>query len=65
MFQTPKRNTDLRHVDSGLTEAEKKQVAQDVARARQKEKLGERYLLHPRHAPQRGTYNPITGARLA
>ena len=28
-------------------------------------RLDTRHPLHPVHAPRRGTYNPITGARIA
>ena len=27
--------------------------------------LGERWVSHPKHAPERGVYNPLTGRRLA
>jgi hypothetical protein len=34
-------------------------------RQRQIDQLGERWILHPVNAPQRGTYNPLTGKRLS
>lgn len=61
---TPTRNTDLRHIDSGLPAAERAELAR-VARIRQQVlALGERYLLSPANAPVKGTYHPRTGRRL-
>ncbi|MDE1139921.1 MAG: hypothetical protein PW999_09760 [Paraburkholderia tropica] len=34
-------------------------------RKRAIEQLGERWIMHPSHAPSKGVYNPITGKRLA
>ncbi|MBB5508107.1 hypothetical protein [Paraburkholderia atlantica] len=36
----------------------------DAKRKRAIEALGERWVLHPSHAPRKGVYNPMTGARL-
>lgn len=57
--------TDLRHIETGLTEQQKREAIAECARMKQRAMLGTRYLLHPANAPQRGTYNPLTGARLA
>jgi hypothetical protein len=56
------KNVDLRHVDSGLPEAEKRAIHR---RAQQIAMLGTKWLLHPTHAPEKGAYHPSTGARLA
>lgn len=37
----------------------------EAKRKRAIEALGAKYLLHPANAPQKGRYNPMTGARLA
>lgn len=37
----------------------------DAKRKRAIEALGAKYLLHPANAPQKGSYNPFTGARLS
>lgn len=37
----------------------------EAQRKRAIEALGERWIFHPKHAPQRGSYNPLTGRRLA
>lgn len=64
-MKTPARNSDLTKVDTHLSDAEKQECR--LAGLRQKEiaALGERYLAHPKNAPAKGFYNPLTGARLA
>lgn len=37
----------------------------EAQRKRAIEALGERWICHPKHAPAKGVYNPVTGARLA
>lgn len=37
----------------------------EAQRKRAIEALGERWICHPKHAPERGVYNPLTGRRLA
>lgn len=37
----------------------------EAKRKRAIEALGERWVCHPKHAPERGVYNPLTGRRLA
>jgi hypothetical protein len=56
---------DLRHFNADLTEDERREAIYEAQRMRQREALGERWILHPSRAPQKGTYNPLTGARLA
>lgn len=48
------KNTDLRHVDSGLSDAEKRQIHRRAALVAV---LGKKYALHPENAPAKGTYN--------
>ncbi|HEX7909935.1 MAG TPA: hypothetical protein VF534_17845 [Paraburkholderia sp.] len=36
----------------------------EAQRKRAIEALGERWICHPANAPQRGTYNPLTGAKV-
>ncbi|MCT9071220.1 hypothetical protein N6G06_07565 [Cupriavidus gilardii] len=62
---TPTKGFDLRHYVSPLTEEEKRQAREDGLREKAKAALGDRYVLSLSHAPARGQYNPITGARLA
>lgn len=63
-MNTPARNTDIRHIDTGLSAEEKRAAREEGLRQKQRRELGERYLCHPANAPRRGVYNPITGARL-
>lgn len=37
----------------------------EAQRKRAIEALGERWVLHPSHAPRKGVYNEFTGAKLA
>jgi hypothetical protein len=64
-MKTPARNSDLAKVDTHLSATEKQECR--LAGLRQKEiaALGERYTCHASKAPARGTYNALTGARLA
>ncbi|WP_133254666.1 hypothetical protein [Paraburkholderia unamae] len=59
------RMIDLRHVETGLSEREKREAVEECQRLRQREQLGTRHLLHPANAPRKGVYNPLTGARLS
>ncbi|GAQ30248.1 hypothetical protein SAMD00023378_3931 [Ralstonia sp. NT80] len=61
LTHSPVRNEDLRHVDSGLPDCEKRVIHE---RARQIAALGRKWLLHPDNAPKRGTYNH-NGTRIA
>lgn len=64
-MKTPAPMTDLRHVRTGLPANEIKLAILESRRLQQIRELGDAYLLHPSKAPERGTYNPWTGARLA
>lgn len=46
-----------------MSEAADNSIA--AQRKRAIEALGERWVCHPKHAPERGVYNPLTGRRLA
>ncbi|WP_059416194.1 hypothetical protein [Cupriavidus basilensis] len=58
------KNTDLRHVRTGLSGEEIKLAVLESRRMQQIRDLGDTYLLHPKNAPVRGVYHPTTGARL-
>lgn len=64
-MKTPARMEDLRHVETNLSDEEMQECR--LAGLRQKEiaELGDRYVLHPKNAPERGAYHPVTGFRLA
>jgi len=57
LTNTPARNTDLRHVDSGLSPAERKAARLEGLRQKSIALLGNRWLLASEHSPKRGTYN--------
>ncbi len=59
------KNVDLRHVHTGLSDEDRQQAIIECRRLSAIEQLGERWIMHPKHAPVKGTYNPITGLRLA
>lgn len=61
-MNTPAKMTDLAKLDTGLPESEKRAIHRRVSMVAA---LGRKWLLHPSNAPKRGTYNPMTGARLA
>lgn len=48
------KNTDLRHFDTGLSEAEKRQIHRRAAIVAV---LGKKYALHKDNAPAKGNYN--------
>jgi len=58
------KNTDIKAWDTGLTEAEKRAARIEGLRQKARAALGDRWVLSLQHAPRRGTYNPLTGARL-
>ncbi len=64
LIETPKRNDDLRHVDSGLSAAERTAARLEGLRQKSVAALGARWILAPEHSPQRGTYND-RGVRIA
>jgi hypothetical protein len=55
------QNVDLRTIETGLTEAERREALYEAQRIRQRELLGTRWVLHPANSPKRGNYNPRTG----
>jgi hypothetical protein len=65
IFRTPHKGEDLLHIETGLSEQEKRAAIEECERLRQREMLGTRWIGHIANAPQKGKYNPITGARLA
>lgn len=63
-MKTPARNTDLRHVDTGLSANEKAEARRAGLAQKARAALGDRWVMAHQHAPARGVYNPLTGARL-
>lgn len=53
-MRTPARNEDLRHVETGLSDTEKRQIHRRVAMVAV---LGDKWLLHPANSPKRGVYD--------
>lgn len=49
--------TDLRHVETDLSDDEKKLAILESRRLQQISELGDAYLLHPDNAPAKGIYN--------
>lgn len=64
-MNTPKRNEDLRRLETGLSDDERRQVNEERNRLRQISMLGERWTLHPANSPKKGKYNPLTGALIS
>lgn len=64
-MKTPARNSDLRHVKTGLSAMERHEAILEGRRLQQIRELGDAYLLHPSKAPAKGVYNALTGMRLA
>lgn len=56
---------DVRHLEAELTDAERRESNERLARIRMLEILGDRYVLHRSKSPQKGNYHPTTGARLS
>ncbi|WP_158664374.1 hypothetical protein [Cupriavidus metallidurans] len=63
-MRTPARMEDLRHVDTGLSPAERDDARREGLRQKSIAALGDRWLLDQKHAPQRGTYDKH-GVRVA
>ena len=55
---------DCRHMTAELDPAEQRAAAEKLARIRMIELLGDKYVLSRANSPQKGRYNPTTGARL-
>lgn len=56
--------TDLRHVDTGLSADEKAEARRTGLAQKAIAALGARWTCAKVHAPARGHYNELTGARL-
>ena len=56
--------TDLRHVETGLSATEKAAARRAGLAQKAIAALGARYACAKVHAPRRGHYNELTGARL-
>jgi hypothetical protein len=52
---------DMRHLQADLSPEERRAANEKLARLRMLEILGDRYVLHPKHAPRKAVYNPVTG----
>lgn len=63
-METPIRMTDLRHVDTGLSANDKAEARRAGLAQKARAALGGRWVMAREHAPARGVYNPLTGARL-
>ncbi|NSX18136.1 hypothetical protein HTY52_28950 [Cupriavidus taiwanensis] len=64
-MKTPAPMTDLRHVDTGLSATEKAEARRAGLAQKAIAALGARWTCAPEHAPRRGMFNPLTGARLS
>lgn len=62
--RSPARNEDLRHVDTGLSAAERTAARIEGLRQKAVAALGSRWVLAREHAPKRGNYND-RGVRVA
>lgn len=56
--------TDIKSLDTGLSDDEIKLAVLESRRLQQIRELGDAYLCHPANAPVKGTYND-RGVRLA
>lgn len=56
--------TDLRHVETGLSDMERQECRLNGLRQKEIAELGESWVCHPSKAPAKGTYHPTTGMRL-
>ncbi|MFC4518584.1 hypothetical protein [Cupriavidus pinatubonensis] len=64
-MKTPARMEDLRHVDTGLSANEKAEARRAGLAQKAIAALGTRWTCAAEHAPRRGNFNPLTGARLS
>ncbi|SOY65635.1 hypothetical protein CBM2586_B10230 [Cupriavidus phytorum] len=64
-FSTPSKMVDIKALHTGLPANEIKLAILESRRLQQIRELGDAYLLHPKNAPKRASYNPLTGALLA
>lgn len=58
------KNTDIKAWDTGLSEAEKRAARREGLAQKARAALGAKWVMAREHAPARGVYNPLTGARL-
>lgn len=56
---------DVKHIKADMTDMERHELILQSRRMLQIRELGDAYLLHPKNAPKRASYNPLTGALLA
>lgn len=56
---------DVKHIKADMTDMERHELILQSRRMLQIRELGDRYMCHPANSPERGTYNPLTGMRLA
>ncbi|NPT50755.1 hypothetical protein GNZ10_13720 [Ralstonia sp. 3N] len=64
LTKSPARNEDLRHVDTGLSAAERTAARIEGLRQKAVAALGSRWILSREHSPQKGNYTHA-GKRLA
>lgn len=64
-MKTPARNQDVKALATGLSAAEMQECRLSGLRQKEIQALGMKYSCHPSKAPERGTYHPLTGFRLA
>lgn len=64
-MKTPARNQDIKALRTGLSKMDIHEAILESRRLQQIRELGDAWLLHKANAPERGVYNPWTGARLA
>lgn len=58
------KNTDLRHIETGLSGEEKKLAILAGRRQQAIRELDAMWVCHPNNSPVKGKYHPATGARL-
>lgn len=63
-MQTPTRMTDLRHVQTDLSADEKAEARRAGLAQKAIAAMGNAWTCAKVHAPRRGHYNELTGARL-
>lgn len=63
-MKTPARMADLAKIDTGLSADEKAAARRSGLAQKARAALGGRWVMAREHAPARGVYNPLTGARL-
>ena len=64
-MKTPARMSDIKALDTGLSADEKATARRAGLAQKAIAALGARWTCAPEHAPRRGSFNPLTGARLS